>query len=235
MDAHFHSNPQIEACLNQIIGTIFTVCLITGADSEAEYQSGCQVVTKAAYLLQEITMLPPDSLEDELQLLLEHILPDPQVISNFPSFQDIMRKMVHDGMTKAIDNRTTPLLGEAKAKIPSQIDEHLGTDTEPSELIHRPYVPQPIENLKYVLRNIFPNVPVCWNLDLMGLTFLAQVEDILIYLDNPEQSCPVENLIKKGWKVYVCRTKDFMFPRRLEREIRLLQRLGKKQKRVLCD
>ncbi len=221
MERHFNSNPQVEACLNQIIEKLFTVCLITGTDSEEEYRSGCQIVSNATHLLQKNPEIPSESLEDAFRQLLEQQLPDSQVINNFPSFQEIMHKMLHEGMTKEIDSNTTSHLGEAEVTLPAHIDQIDDELCEPDELL------EPVERLKYVLRNIFPNVPICWNRDLMGLTFLAQVEDILIYLDNPEHSCPVEDLIEKGWKVYVCSSEALMFPRRLEREIRQLRRLRK--------
>lgn len=87
-------------------------------------------------------------------------------------------------------------------------------------------VPEQTDHLKTVLGNIFPNIPVCWNPNLMGQTFLAQVEDIIICLHDPEQPCNVENLNKEGWRVYECNSNDLMFPRRLERGIRQIQRIG---------
>jgi len=102
-------------------------------------------------------------------------------------------------------NRTTTMLREAEVEL---------------------LVPEQADHLKTVLGNIFPNIPVCWNPNLMGQTFLAQVEDILICLHDPEQPFNVENLNKEGWRVYECNSNDLMFPRRLERGIRQIQRLG---------
>jgi len=58
------------------------------------------------------------------------------------------------------------------------------------------------------------------------------VEDILICLNDSEQPYNTENLNKEGWKVYECSSTDLMFPRRLERGIRKIQRLGAKCKNV---
>ena len=85
-----------------------------------------------------------------------------------------------------------------------------------------------VNPLKQVLTNIFPKSTVNWNKHLMGQTFLAQVEDILIYLHDPDHPCNLKKYHKGGWKVLVCSTEDLTFPRRLERGIRHLQRSAPK-------
>ena len=80
--------------------------------------------------------------------------------------------------------------------------------------------------LENVLTKVFPKGIVNWYKNLMGQTFLAQVEDILIYLHDPEHPCNLNKYNKDGWKVLVCSTEDLTFPRRLEREIRRIQRSG---------
>jgi len=99
-------------------------------------------------------------------------------------------------------------------------------------ILRKSQVPEHADRLKQVLINFFPNAPICWNFNLKGKQFLAQVEDILIWLENPEQPCSVENLNKEGWKVYECSSTDLTFPRRLERGIRKIQRLGTKCRNV---
>ncbi len=293
MEAYFHSDPRIEEWIDQITEKIFTVCLLTGVDSEVEFQKGCQLVTKVTHLLQGISIFPSEYLEDGLKQLLEQQLPDSRVINNFSTFQVTMNKMIHEGMTRAIDTQTnedlktiissknitpettkedarenigrsvnalndefvneqvitvlasvnssTTNLWEAKVELQAlELVEPLAITndsssvitsslvpsitTKPYGIIRKKQVPEQADHLKNVLSNIFPNVSVCWSLNLMGQTFLAQVEDILICLHNPEQSCHVENLNKEGWKVYVCSSSDLMFPRRLERGIREIQR-----------
>ena len=326
MEAYFHSDPRIEEWVDQITEKIFTVCLLTGADSEVEFQKGCQIVTKLTRLLQGISIFPSEYLEDGLKQLVEQQLPDSRVINNFPTFQETMNKMLKEGLTRAIDpqgkenlktlatstknnpentsaeasketsegareetrvetrvetseeTRETacedPSVGisdsnkEAKAHIDVTTGSSVNTsnevfvtelaipalasvnlpsrhiwdpDTEitsslvpslpskPYGIIRKTQVPEQADRLKQVLCNIFPNVTVTWNLSLMGHKFLAQVEDILICLDNPEQPCPVKILNKEGWKVYVTSDNDLMFPRRLERAIRHLKRSGKQR------
>jgi hypothetical protein len=236
VEAYFHSDPRIEEWVDQITEKIFTVCLLTGVDSEVEFQRGCQIVTKVTHLLQGISIFPAEYLEDGLKQILEQQLPDSRVINNFPTFQDTMNKMLREGMTRAIDTQnsyivdceensvksTTPNLQEVEVELVPSIP------TKPYGIIRKTQVPEQADRLQHVLSTLFPKVTVCWNLNLMGQTFLAQVENILIWLDNPEQPCQVENLHKEGWQVYVCSSNDLMFPRRLERGIRQIQRLGKR-------
>ena len=60
MEAYFHSDPRIGEWVDQITEKIFTVCLLTGADSEVEFQSGSQIVTKVTHLLQGISIFPEE-------------------------------------------------------------------------------------------------------------------------------------------------------------------------------
>ncbi|HBW36550.1 MAG TPA: hypothetical protein DEF89_15095 [Desulfosporosinus sp.] len=82
--------------------------------------------------------------------------------------------------------------------------------------------------LKHVLSFSFPNKKITWNSKLMGQTFLAQVEDTLICLQDPNQAIDLQIYIKEGWKVVLCTTDELKFPRRLERKFRQAQRLGKR-------
>jgi len=288
MEAYFHSDPRIEQWVNQITENIFTVCLLTGADSEVEFQKGSEIVERLTQVLQGISMFPPEYLEDGLKQLLEQQLPDSRVINNFPSFQATMNKMLHEGMTKAMNhqnnenpeilpsikeggsgeelndefapervmtamasvNNTTAdfwepgvvlQMPELEELIAASKDHSLDlaapivnltatsnlNPIKPYGIIRKSQIPDQANRLKHVLGNIFPNGTISWNLNLMGHTFLAQVEDILICLQNPEQACPVEKLNKEGWKVYACSAEDLLFPRRLDRGIRQIQRLGK--------
>ncbi|KUO78903.1 MAG: hypothetical protein APF81_18530 [Desulfosporosinus sp. BRH_c37] len=285
MEAYFQSDSRIEEWVDQITEKIFAVCLLTGVDSEVEFQKGCQIVKEVTHLLQGISLFPSEYLEDGLKQLLEQQLPDSRVITNFPSFQDIMNNMLREGMNRAIATQTKEhqktlesakkctsiknskedtiegafedamedsiILGDKDTSWPvNEIYDEFLTEraitalasvnnttstlgevkvelSKPYGIIRKTQVPEQADRLKYVLSIIFPNVTVTWNLSIMGQTFLAQVEDILIYLDNPEQPCHVENLNKQGWKVYMCSSNDLMFPRRLERGIRQILRLRK--------
>ncbi|OLN33593.1 hypothetical protein [Desulfosporosinus metallidurans] len=316
MEAYFHNDPRIEEWIDQITEKIFTVCLLSGVDSDAEFQRGSQIVTKVTSLLLGISMFPTEYLEDGLRQLLEQQLPDERVINNFPLFQDTMDKMLRDGMSKAMDTQPKEALNStvsyAKENTKEVIREVLGentgrpwetfneenviesvipavaienafhhdiqegefvveteADTESNEegperldlavitmdsaldferindkrrnvelemteidsisddILCKLQVPDLDNRLRHVLNKVFPNGPVCWNLKVNNQTFLAQVEDILIYLHDPKHPCLVENFNKRGWKVFVCSAEDLSFPRRLERGIRQILRSGK--------
>ena len=294
MEAYLHNNPRIREWINQIKEEIFMVCLLTGVDSDAEFQKGCQIVEKLTSLLQEIPMLPSEFLENGVKHLLKQQLPDARVINCFPAFQATMDRMLHEGILKATDTqklvtqsaipvlsivnipyqdmeqtKPDPLaLSKTKAKFDvlalindalaqsetqaksdilalndalAQVDdlthaEKLAKDdvkfesvvasihSKTSQVFRPAKIPKQINLLKHVLLNIYPKSTVYWNQSLMGQTFLVQVEDILIYVDDPKHSCNLKKYNEEGWKVLVCSTKDLTFPRRLEREIRQIQR-----------
>lgn len=282
MEAYFHKDPRIEEWIDQITEKVFTVCLLTGVDSEVEFQRGCQIVTKVTSLLQGISTFPSEYLEDGLKQLLEQQLPDPRVINNFPAFQDTMDKMLHEGMSKAIDSQNIEALNTLISSIENTGEHHIedhdknterqkapieefmtetvipalasvnitypeiqGIEVEDSTInagteneapinskgygiLRTSQVPKHADSLKRVLNNIFPNGSVSWNMNLMGQTFLAQVENILICLLDTEHPCIIEDFTKEGWKVFVCSSEDLTFPRRLERGIRQIQRFGKR-------
>ena len=262
MEAYFHNDPRIREWVDQITENIFTVCLLTGVDSDAEFQSGCQIVMKIVSLLKEIPTIPSEFLADVVKQLLEQVLPDTRVIDNFPAYKATMDRMLCEGILMAMDMQnkgaiTSLVSSEENAeKLRLELfDNNTGIRGEESieEFITESVIPAlatvatvEVENdtnmadtkldadavkpepLKRVLSNIFPNSIVYWNKNLMEHTFLAQVEDILICLDNPEHSFSLKNFYKEGWKVIVCSVEDLMFPRRLEREIRRVQRSGKK-------
>jgi chemotaxis protein histidine kinase CheA len=96
-----------------------------------------------------------------------------------------------------------------------------------SQIFSTTQVPQQADLLRQVLSNMFPKGTVYWNKRLMDQVFLAQVEDILICLHDPEHPCNLKKYNKVGWKVLVFSYEDLTFPRRLERKIKQIQRLGK--------
>lgn len=98
METYLHNNPRIREWINQIKEEIFIVCLLTGVDSDAEFQKGCQIVEKLTSLLQEIPMLPPEFLENGVKHLLKQQLPDARVINCFPAFQATLDRMLHEGI-----------------------------------------------------------------------------------------------------------------------------------------
>jgi len=440
LDAYYLNNPRIQEWINQIMEHIFTSCILTGVDSEAEFQKGCELVIKLTSILHEIPTIPSEFLEDGMKQLFEQQLPDARVIDSLPAFQPTMDRMIHEGILKVtatpikvevshlefvIDSEIPALTtaelqakadaltlsealaqadkqakadalalsealaqadkqakadalalsealaqvkaltqaekqakadaiplaealakaemkaksnalalaeiltqvnaltqteaqakddalalsevlahadAQAKADAQALADAFAQVDTLTKALTQANSHAQTLtlalaqadaqskadaqvlaevltqaekraeadalaqaekqskadalvlaevqaqadaqaldefltqtelqgktrqENLlKSVLSNAFPNSTVQWNKDLMGQTFLAQVADILICLDDPEHPCNLKQYKKDGWKVLVCSSDDLTFPRRLDREIRQLQRSG---------
>lgn len=253
MDAYFHSEPRIEEWVNQIIDNIVTLNQLDGIDSELEFEKGREIVTNLTFLLQGISVFPPEYLEEGLKQLLEQQLPSSQAI-NIVAFQETMNKMLREGMMRAINTQNKELLdipatfeksipdntikyvnGNIGGNYTAYGDENIGMGEPENELVAEialsalasVKVNEPVDHLKNVLGNMFPDIPVLWNQTLMGQTFLAQVEDILIWPHDLLNPSDVAKLNKEGWKVYECSSNDLMFPRRLERGIRQVQRQGK--------
>lgn len=331
MEAYFHKDSRIEEWIDQITEKVFTVCLLTGFDSEAEFQSGCQIVTKLSSLLLEIPTFPSEYLEDGIKQLVEQQLPDAQIINNFAAFQENMDRMLSEGISSAIklskketlkpaasnsENEVGYILKEHenfmevtdkkesdKKEFEKEQTEEFNLDeaipalafgcitnqeigeveeieveeiledpeqvesmslsnlvlrdqdydefsthkpgTEPEQIVTsssttKPYeircsssIPEYADPLNGVLKHLFPNADVSWNINLKGQTFLAQVKNILIFLYDPnKQPCPIEDYMKEGWRVYVCSSEELKFPRRLERGLKQIQRFGKKPQSV---
>lgn len=288
MEAYFQNDPRIKEWIDQITEKVFTVCLLTGADADAELQRGSQIVTKVSTILLGISLFPSGLLADGLRQLIEQQLPDDRVIKNFPSFYASLNKMLNEGIPKALEgrqeevqNETVEVLNEIvnemdkeeNLKLSIEVDEPFSSrsreleppianqeskdnqsaDNSPeclkqdlgnseanitvTQIDQLDEIQSPLErfkhtiHLKHVLHKIFPNSSVHWNINIMGLTFVAQVENILIYVYNSEteySSIMNERLKKEGWKIFVCSPEELSFPRRVEREIREILRSGKK-------
>ncbi len=124
----------------------------------------------------------------------------------------------------------TEIVAEAKPEVEMMAEVPLA-EIEPKQEFKQEPVPRPIrrqlqvpagaERLALVLSQVFPKSPVRWNLTLAGHNFLAQVEDILLYIDSDLNGSEfVQRMKKEGWTTIVCAQDDLGFPRRLEREIR---------------
>lgn len=203
MEAYIYDDPRIRELINQIIENIITACLLIKVDSAAKFQKGCQIVINLTSLLQEIPTLPSEFLADRVQQLLEQ-RERPMAVS----YADAQAKSY------------ALVLADTLAHVDAKFD----ANSNISQVFRPLQIPKQVNLLKCALKNIFPKGVVNWNKSLMGQTFLAQVEDILICLHNPVHPCDLKKYTKDGWKVFVCSTEDLTFPRRLERGIRQLQR-----------
>lgn len=131
MEAYFHNDSRIQEWIDQITEKVFTVCLLTGVDSEEEFQRGCQIVTKVTSLLQGISTFPSEYLEDGLKQLLEQQQPDVRVLHNFPAFQDIMDRMIREGILKTNNSHNKEVLNTIISTIENS-EEHLLEDHDRS-------------------------------------------------------------------------------------------------------
>lgn len=269
METFYHNDPRIEEWVGQIIEKVHSTSLSTGEDADAEYQIGCKNVAYLASLLMEFSTFPSEYLADALQQIVEQQLPDSRVVNSFPTFQDIMNRMLKDGISKVMDAQCEkpgldPLMDIIP--IPALASTHNNFAEEPSEgeiysvsdsistirddmLEHNEVInqveliekidsgmgqadriPENAVRLNLVLNYIFPNTSVDWNFSVLGYNFLARVEDILICVYDSANPCQQEKFEKDGWKIMLFHEEDLSYPRRLEREIKKLLRLGKKSK-----
>ncbi|MGC7872261.1 hypothetical protein ACPUYX_12120 [Desulfosporosinus sp. SYSU MS00001] len=84
------------------------------------------------------------------------------------------------------------------------------------------------ERLEYVLKSIYPGKSIQWNMKVANQPVFANIEDLLICLDDPNNFCNAKLLNRQGWKTFICSFEDLLYPRRVERGIRqILRRKGK--------
>lgn len=98
-----------------------------------------------------------------------------------------------------------------------------------SRVVRSAQIPENAEKLTRVFKQVFPNSAIRWNLVIGKNSFYAQVDKVLIYV---QESSDLQELVdiqhlktemkKEGWSVYVCQKEDLSFPRRLERGLRLM-------------
>lgn len=253
MEAYYHSNPKIEEWVEQIIENIFTACLLSGSDSDAEYQRGCQLIAKITSVLQEFSTLPAEYLADGLKQIIEQQLPDSRVISNFPTFQETMKRMINEGihqpqsvLSLVHEEKEIDLIGNSQSErwlnqSGAQNNKDELKDIEPISNIldttvigENKYLDKEIETIaptnlnrdrfKIVLKHIFPSEVINWDINLKGETFFAQVKDVLIYCSDSDSLLEEKTFTKDGWKILKTLEEDFGYPRRLEREIKNLLR-----------
>ncbi len=126
-------------------------------------------------------------------------------------------------LTEKLTDKATDKLSKNKTEMPvvrmpsrsGEKQEHL-----PRGVSRPGGMPPEATRLSYVFKKEFPKSSVRWDFVLAGHRFLAQVEDVLIYVLSEEKP-PVSKLETEGWHIVVCTPDDLAFPRRMERFIRL--------------
>lgn len=100
-----------------------------------------------------------------------------------------------------------------------------------SRVVRSGQIPKNGERLAQVLKQVFPNSQIRWNLAIGKNTFYAQVDKVLIYIQETANLQEVDyiqhlktEMRKQGWSVYICQKEDLSFPRRMERGLRLILR-----------
>lgn len=256
METYYHSDPKIEVWAKQITEKLLTASLLSGADSDLEYQKGCQLVARLTVLFQRLAEIPAEYLADGIKQIIEQQLPDSRVTGNISTFQDTMTRMIHEGMLKAMGAAEIET-GEIEA-IQSQpalavVYQEKGMDksVNPANLVNLGNLGNSVnsadepraesnaqeqvseaqlqkERLKNLLLYLFPKETIQWDFRLHEETFLAQVKDILIYCGNSDRVFNEEIYREDGWKIMMVGEEELAFPRRLERELKNLLRSGKK-------
>ncbi|KGK89848.1 hypothetical protein DP73_09480 [Desulfosporosinus sp. HMP52] len=253
MEAYYHNDPRIGEWVEKIIEEIFTTCLLTGVDSEAEFQKGCEFVSKLASLLQDFSTFPSEYLADVLKQIIEQQLPDSRVIANFPSFKDIMNKMLEEGMLKVMETSKSfptdsmnnlkfdiaeienveiedciPALGAIYNEILPIEQQTIIEETEKCPNI---LIPNHVDRLKTFLNHVFVDPAIMWDVTISGQKVFAQVEDILFCHSGSMCSCEGEKFKQEGWRVLIIDDEDLYYPRRFERNLKNTIRQGKNTKR----
>lgn len=90
-------------------------------------------------------------------------------------------------------------------------------------------IPQEADRLAQVLMHFFPNTSIRWNTVIAQNTFYAQVDKVLVYIQDNKQELELirhleTKMKKEGWIVFTCLKEDLRFPRRLERGLRIALR-----------
>lgn len=208
MNEDIYFDPRFRELISQIIESIITACSITAVDSNIEFNKGCQTVINLTSIIQEIQTQPSELLPERVKQILEQKPPEKNAIINFPASQ----------MKSSEENQINPQANYMKT-IKTSMETSMYASNKNFAIN-----PRQANLLKYALSKIFPRDTIFWNKKISGQLFIAQVDDILIYLNESNYLFDSKMLTMNGWKVLECTTEDINFPRRLERRIRQLRR-----------
>ncbi|MGI1658878.1 MAG: hypothetical protein ACRKFN_07880 [Desulfitobacterium sp.] len=93
-------------------------------------------------------------------------------------------------------------------------------------------IPQNGMMLSRVLKQLYGDLTIQWNVTVQNLDFFAKAGDLLIYIEpsyssqvtETEANKIIEKIKKDNFRVYICKHEDLAYPRRLERGIRRVKR-----------
>lgn len=163
--------------------------------------------------------------------LTEYVIPALASVITYPEIQESENELQGHELGETIthtDDNSIELIPIEENTIKAEPEIEPSFNSKFIEKLPTSQVSEQEAPLKGVLSKLFPNSSVCWNVKILGQTLLAKVENILICVLDSDNPSLIKDLKKEGWKVFVCRSEDLSFPRRLERGIKQIQRLGKK-------
>ncbi|MEL1135976.1 hypothetical protein AAC978_12400 [Desulfitobacterium sp. THU1] len=93
-------------------------------------------------------------------------------------------------------------------------------------------IPQNGMMLSRVLKQLYGDLPIQWNITVQNLVFFAKAGELLIYIEpsyssevtETEANKIIKKIKKDNFRVYICKHEDLAYPRRLERGIRRVKR-----------
>ena len=144
METYFHNDPRIRQWINQIVEKIFTVCLLTGVDSDAEFHKGCQIIIKLTSLLQL------EFLTAGVKQLFEQQLPDARVINSFPAFQATIDRMLRDSLLMFTNSQKKEALNSLTSYTEGTKEISLVPDDRYTER------PKEVSDLEFITHSVTP-------------------------------------------------------------------------------
>ena len=93
--------------------------------------------------------------------------------------------------------------------------------------VRKSEIPTEAKILAFVLKTIYPSARIRWNVTLGKYAFLAQVNDLLIFVNNAvEVSDVIHAMTKEGWRVLTINQEDLNYRHRLERQVRSVKKIS---------
>ena len=97
METIFYQDSRVAQWLDLVVEKLFTVCLLSGPDADAEFRRGQRAVEKVVQTLINMS-LPYEEIDNGVRQLIEQRLPDSRVTQNFPQLYIVMARMIREGV-----------------------------------------------------------------------------------------------------------------------------------------
>lgn len=217
---------------NDLDITLDTVHLVLN-ETKDEVKTEIDLVSEQ----EEIKFKPNDELKLELETGISKVVLEDKKPKEKPPQRDPYRFNSRKSLSHEQDLKTTSMPQKVNSDKEIQV---FGSSISPpaplkkqektqmSRVVRTSQMPADGDRLEMVLKRIFPNSQIHWNVSIGKNTFYAQVDKLLIYvletefeLDTRHIEMITASMRKQGWSVYVCLKEDLVYPRRIERGIRL--------------